>query len=334
MAALRRKRKSDGSMSLGDHLRELRRRFLVSFGAIVGGSILGWVQYDWLFNQIMAPLRKIAAERDGLVNINFGGITQPFTVQIQVALFVGVLVASPVWLYQVWGFIVPGLTKREKRTSMAFVAAAVPLFLGGAFLATNVVPKAVEVLLGFTPEGAANLPDAALYLTFVTRFILAFGLAFLLPVFLVGLNVAHVLPARIMLKGWRLAIILIFVFSAMMTPTPDAWTMLALAVPMVIFFYAAVGVATLLDRRRSRREPDWAKLSDDEASPLDDGLSRFEGGARALDEAGTPLDDVARPLDDVTGPLDDVTRRPDAVATPLDHTTRPLDDIATPLDAT
>jgi sec-independent protein translocase protein TatC len=268
MAALRHKHDTEGRMSLGDHLRELRRRFVIAAVAIVVGSVLGWVGYDPLFTRIMAPLRKIAAEREGLVNINFGGITQPFTVQLQVALFVGVIVASPVWLYQVWGFIVPGLTKNEKRTSLAFIGAAVPLFLGGCWLATMVVPKAVEVLLGFTPQGAANLPDAALYLTFVTRFILAFGLAFLLPVFLVGLNVAHILPARVMLKGWRIAIILIFVFSAMMTPTPDAWTMLALAMPMVALFYAAVGVSTLLDRQRSRREPEWAKVADDEASPL------------------------------------------------------------------
>jgi len=268
MAKLRHKRSPDGRMSLGDHLRELRRRFLIAAAAIVVGSVLGWVKYDWLFAEIMAPLRKLAAERGGLVNINFGGITQPFTVQLQVAMFVGVIVASPVWLFQVWGFIVPGLTKREKRTTMAFVGAAAPLFLAGCFMATKVVPKAVEILIGFTPQGAANLPDAALYLTFVTRFILAFGLAFLLPVFLVGLNVAHILPARIMLKGWRIAVILIFVFAAMMTPTPDAWTMLVLALPMVGLFYAAVGVSMLLDRRRARREPEWAKVPDDEASPL------------------------------------------------------------------
>ena len=135
-------------------------------------------------------------------------------------------------------------------------------------MATKVVPKAVEILIGFTPQGAANLPDAALYLTFVTRFILAFGLAFLLPVFLVGLNVAHILPARVMLKGWRVAVLLIFVFAAMMTPTPDAWTMLVLALPMVGLFYAAVGVSMLLDKRRARREPEWLKVPDDEASPL------------------------------------------------------------------
>ena len=153
MAILRRKRNIGGRMSLGDHLRELRRRFFVAAGAIAVGSVLGWVEYDSLFNRIMAPLRKVAAERHGLVNINFGGITQPFTVQLQVALFVGVIVASPVWLYQVWGFIVPGLTKREKRTTIAFIGAAVPLFLAGCFFATQAVPRAVEVLLGFTPNG-------------------------------------------------------------------------------------------------------------------------------------------------------------------------------------
>jgi sec-independent protein translocase protein TatC len=268
MAVLRRKSKTDGRMSLGDHLRELRRRFVIAATAIAVGSVLGWVEYARLFDAIMAPLRKMAQERHGLVNINFGGITQPFTVQLQVALFIGVIVASPVWLFQVWGFIVPGLTKREKRTSLAFIGAAVPLFLSGCLLATYAVPRAVEILLGFTPQGAANLPDAALYLTFVTRFILAFGLAFLLPVFLVGLNVAHVLPAHIMLKGWRIAVLLIFVFAAMMTPTPDAWTMLVLAMPMVGFFFAAVGISTLLDKRRARNKPEWAKVADDEASPL------------------------------------------------------------------
>src|SRR5450756_1085781 len=155
MAILRRKRSPDGRMSLGDHLRELRRRIVIAASAIVVGSVLGWFEYDSLFTQLMAPLRKLEAERGGLVNINFGGITQPFTVQLQVAMFVGVIVASPVWLFQVWGFIVPGLTKREKRTAMAFVAAAAPLFLAGCFLATTVVPKAC---LLYTSDAADDLP--------------------------------------------------------------------------------------------------------------------------------------------------------------------------------
>lgn len=256
-------------MSLGDHLRELRRRVLIAAVAIALGSVIGWLQYDWLLTQLTAPLRAVSHQRAGsLVGINFGGITSAFSIKLKVSLFVGVLVASPVWLYELWAFIVPGLTRREKRTAAGFIAAAVPLFLGGCYLAHWALPKAVEVLLGFTPSGAVNLTNASDYLTFVIRFILAFGLAFLMPVLLVGLNAAHVLPARTMLKGWRPAVMIIFVFAAMMTPTPDAWTMIALAMPMVGLYFAAYGVAFVLDRRRARHEPAWAHVSDDEASPL------------------------------------------------------------------
>jgi sec-independent protein translocase protein TatC len=256
-------------MSLGDHLRELRKRVVIAAIAVVLGGVAGWLLYDPLIHLLMEPLNEVRHQRGGdLVGINFGGVTQAFSIQLKVALFLGVIVASPVWLYQIWAFLVPGLTKRERRTAMAFVAAAVPLFLAGCYLATWALPKAVEVLFGFTPEGAANLSDASMYLAFVTRFILAFGCAFLLPVFLVMLNVAHVLPARVMLKGWRPAVMLIAVFAAMMTPTPDAWTMLALMMPMIALYYGAVGVAFLLDRKRSRAQPDWVDVPDDEASEL------------------------------------------------------------------
>jgi sec-independent protein translocase protein TatC len=269
MALLRRRSNPEGRMSLGDHLRELRNRLIVAMIAVILGGVVGWLAYDWLLTSLSEPLLALSRQRGGgLVQLNFAGVTTAFSLKLKVALFVGVIIASPVWLYQVWAFIVPGLTRREKRTAVAFVAAAVPLFLAGCYLATWALPKAVEVLLGFTPTGAANLQNASDYLDFVTRFILAFGLAFLLPIFLVMLNVAHVLPARVMIKGWRVAVMLIFVFAAMMTPTPDAWTMLALAFPMIGLYFAAVGVAALIDRRRRRDEPDWSQLSDDEASQL------------------------------------------------------------------
>ena len=102
----------------------------------------------------------------------------------------------------------------------------------------------------------------------MTRFILAFGIAFLLPVFLVGLNAAGVLPSRTMLKGWRIAVMAIFVFAAMMSPSPDAWSMLALAFPMVALFYLAVLVSWFLDRRRKKERPQWLDVPDDHASSL------------------------------------------------------------------
>lgn len=256
-------------MSLADHLRELRNRLLVCVLAVVVGGVVGWIQYKPLLYFLEQPLRSIEG-RDGWgqVGLNYQGITTPFGLQLTVALWLGVILASPVWLYELWAFIVPGLTKKEKRMAMAFIAAAVPLFFAGCALANYVLPTAVRVLLEFTPEGQWNLIPADQYLAFVTRFILAFGLAFLLPVLLVALNVAHVLPAHLMLKGWRIAVIMNFVFAAMMTPTPDAWTMIALALPMCGLYFGAYGVAWLIDRRRAKNRPDWSALADDEASPL------------------------------------------------------------------
>lgn len=266
----RKQRDPDGRMSLGDHLRELRRRVLISLLAIVVGASVGWWKYDWIFGKLQEPIAQVQAERGGLVTLNFSGATDSFSLLITVGLFVGVVIASPVWLFQIWRFIVPGLTGREKRTARFFLGAAVPLFLAGCALGYLTLPKAMHALLSFTPQDATNILPATDYLNFVLKFILAFGLAFLLPVFLVGLNVAHVLPARIMIKSWRPAVFLVFLFAAMMTPSPDPWSMIILAVPMIGLYFAAVGVSFLLDRRRAKHDPSlaWTAVPDDQASPL------------------------------------------------------------------
>ncbi len=258
-------------MSLGDHLRELRRRVLISIGAIFVGGIAGWFVYDPLLKKLIEPITQLQQERgSSIVQVSFGNLTDPFAMHITVALFVGLVIASPVWLFEVWAFIVPGLTRREKRTSLAFIGAAVPLFLAGGWLAYLTLPKAIDALLSFTPTGTSNILPAADYLNFVLKFILAFGIAFLLPVFLVGLNAAGLLPARVMIRTWRPAVFLIFLFAAMMTPSPDPWSMIALALPMIGLYYLAVGIAFLLDRRRARRDATtaWHDLPDDQASEL------------------------------------------------------------------
>ena len=269
---LRKQRDPEGRMSLGDHLRELRNRLTIALIAIVVGAGIGWWKYDAIFQRLEAPIQQVAAERGTALStlINFSGITDAFSILITVGLFVGVVIASPVWLYQIWAFIVPGLTSREKKTAVLFIVTAVPLFLAGCALGYMTLPKAVHALLGFTPEGASNILPADTYLNFVLKFILAFGLAFLLPVFLVGLNAAGVLPARSMLRGWRPAVFLIFLFAAIMTPSPDPWSMLFLALPMVGLFFGAVGVGALLDRRRAKRDVSvaWRNLPDDQASPI------------------------------------------------------------------
>lgn len=265
-----RKRNPEGRMSLAEHLRELRNRIMIAAGAILVGAIVGWIYYDTIIGRLLKPLKDVAAQRgdQGLVNINFGGMTDPFATKITVSLFTGLILTSPVWLLQIWGFIVPGLTKKEKRIARLFTVAAVPLFLAGCYSAFVMVPKAVSVLLDFTPSGAFNLQEGTAYLNFVLKFILAFGCAFLLPVFLVALNLAGVLPAHTMLKAWRPAVMIIFIFAAVMTPTPDAYTMIVLATPMIVLFFASVGLAFFFDRRREQNKPDWLDVPDDQASAL------------------------------------------------------------------
>ncbi|MEO6999141.1 MAG: twin-arginine translocase subunit TatC [Terracoccus sp.] len=256
-------------MSLGDHLRELRNRLTIAAVAILIGGVVGWIYYERILHALTQPLYDIAAQRhSGVVNINFSGMTDAFSIQINVSLFVGLLLASPVWLMQIWGFIVPGLTKKEKRVARLFIVAAVPLFIAGCAVAFFIVPRAVAVLLSFTPPGAYNLQQATDYLNFILKFIVAFGLAFLLPVFMVALNLVNVLSAKSMMRAWRPSVMVIFVFAAVMTPTPDPWSMLVLAAPMVLLYFSAVGVCTLLDRRKAKETPDWLDVPDDEASSL------------------------------------------------------------------
>lgn len=249
-------------MPLADHLRELRNRFLIAAGAIFLATIPAWMFYEPALKTLAKPLY----DQGG--NVFFGDLMAPFALQLQVSLFLSLIVSSPVWLYEIWAFVVPGLTRKEKRTSIGFLVTAVPLFAAGCAIAYVALPKAVEILLSFIPPEMRSLISAADYFGWVTRFILAFGCAFLLPVFMVALNLVHVLSARAMLRGWRVAVIVIFIFSAVITPTPDPWTMLALAMPMVGLYFAAYGVARLIEWRRVKRRPDWTDTPDDQASEL------------------------------------------------------------------
>lgn len=249
-------------MPLTEHLRELRNRFMVCLIALVVAAVPGWMAYEPILNTLQAPLKSQRGE------LNFGTLTSPLAVQIQVSIFIALIITSPIWIYQVWAFIVPGLKKNEKWTALAFMFSAIPLFITGCYLAYVTLPKAIVILLGFTPSEGVNIVPADDYLTFTTRFIVAFGFAFLLPVFLVGLNLIGVLSAANMLRGWRFAVVGLFIFAALITPTPDPWTMFGLALPMCVLYFCAYGVAWILDRRKAKRRPDWSNLDDSEASPL------------------------------------------------------------------
>lgn len=282
-------------MSLVEHLRELRSRMVKGALAIVVGTVVGWVLYEPVFDVLSAPIDAVidAAREDGRdVRLVLTGVADPFFVQIKVAAMTGVVISSPVWLYQMWAFVTPGLHRNERRWAMGFLAVAVPLFLAGVAVAYAVMPMGLDLLLGFTPQGVENLVTFDRYLNFVIRMVLVFGIGFELPVFVVMLNLAGVLPwAR--LKAWTRGLVFaVFVFAAVATPTGDPLTMGLLAAPLLVLLAGAYLVAYLVDRRRRAHdtEPDYAALADDEASPL--GPAPAPTRLHPVDEpAGSPHED-------------------------------------------
>lgn len=243
-----------GRMPLRGHLLELRKRlFLASLG-IVMGAVLGWFLYDHVFHLLQQPILEAAARRNQLASINFGAPGAALDMKFKMSFFVGFLITSPWWLYQLWAFITPGLTGKEKRYAIGFIGAAVPLFAAGAAMAWLVLPHAVRILTDFLPTDSTNFQDAQTYLSFVMRLLVAFGLAFVLPVVMVAVTFLGLVRASTWAKGWRWAIVIAFTFAAVMTPTPDALTMILVALPICLLYFAALGVCILHDRRVDKKQ--------------------------------------------------------------------------------
>ena len=270
-----------GRMPLIEHLRELRRRVVKSTFAIIIGFIFGWVLYNPIITKLAEPVcdlkkaQETGATHCGSLYIN--GVLGPLNLQIKVALLTGVIVMAPIWLYQLWAFIAPALHRKEKRNSILFFAAATPFFAAGATLGYFILPVAIRVLFGFTPNALSNLVKFDDYLDFVLRVILLFGIAFELPVFLVTFNAIGFLSGMAILKPWRIWIFGITLFIAGFTPSADPLSMLLLAIPLISLYFMAGGIAILNDRRRAKR------------------FSLSEGGEGVI-SAAAPIDKAA-PID-------------------------------------
>ncbi|MEY2849166.1 MAG: hypothetical protein RI885_1833, partial [Actinomycetota bacterium] len=188
---------TEGRMSLGHHLLELRKRLFRSALGIVVGGVIGFVLSEPILSLLQAPIEQIAQSRNA--TLNFDTITGAFDLRMQIAIYVGIIISSPVWLYQVFAFIVPGLTSKEKRYTFGFFFSAVPLFLAGCAAGFFVFPHIVELLAGFAPSDTASIFQAKYYVDFATKLVLAVGIAFVLPVFVVLLNFMGVLSAKAIL---------------------------------------------------------------------------------------------------------------------------------------
>lgn len=260
-----------GTMPLLEHLREFRRRIIRSAFFILIFAALGWIKYNEIISTLARPVCDLkSAQESGASHcgaLYISGVLGPLNLQLKVAFLVGVILAAPFWLFQLWAFIAPALHKNERRNSILFILAATPFFAGGVYLAYRILPIAIKVLFGFTPSSLSNLVKFDDYLDFVLRFMLIFGFAFELPVFLVSLNLVGVLSGRSILKPWRIAIFGITFFVAAFSPTADPLSMAALAIPLILLYFAAGGIALLVDRSRTKRAN---AINDDEASSVDD----------------------------------------------------------------
>ena len=247
-------------MPLMEHIRELRNRLIKGVLAIIAGMVVGWFVYARAFNFIIDPYCRITIQHTvGCTGLRghpliVTGVFDPFFVRLKVAFVVGLIVSSPFWFYQLGAFIAPGLYAREKRWTVAFVGAAVPLFALGGLFAYLAMSRGLRFLLGLTPEGVRPLITIDTYFGYAMAMLLIFGLAFELPLVLVILNMAGVLSHAFIRKWRRVMIFLVFVFAGAATPSPDPFSMLLLAVPCVILVELAELFVWLNDRRRSRRE--------------------------------------------------------------------------------
>lgn len=249
----KRRRDPERTMALKDHLRELRNRLIKAAIGILLGATAGFFLYDWLVQVLAEPI--LAFESEGqLAEIAFNTVGGPLDLMIRLSLFVGIVISSPIWLYQIWAFIMPGLKKTEKRYAIGFIAASVPLFLGGIAAAYSVLPQAVGFFLALNPEGTSNVINPDVYFSFVLTLFLAFGIAMVIPVVLVGINMMGLVTGKQVLKAWRGVIMLIAVISALAAPGGDAVSMFFLALPLTVLFGVAILLCMLNDRRRAKRE--------------------------------------------------------------------------------
>ena len=270
-----RQQNPEGRMPLMDHLRELRNRVVKMALALAAGMIAGFVFFGQAWRVIERPLCSAAirghsgCRTPGVDQLVLNGPLDSFYLRVKVALIAGVIVSSPVWLYQVWAFVAPGLHAREKRWSCTFLGAAVPLFGIGITACYLSLGRSMHYLLGLTPGGVQNLIQVDQYLSFVMAMILAFGLAFEVPLLIVMLNLAGILTHERFRKCRRVLIFTVFLVAGMANPSPDPLTMLILGGACAVLVEAAGFLVWANDRRRARLHPDpYAGPAGDELSPL------------------------------------------------------------------
>jgi sec-independent protein translocase protein TatC len=272
----KRRENPDGRMPLLEHLAELRSRLIKASIALILGMIIALVYSNQTWHLVTRPfceavIRGHSGCHQAGDQLVVNGVFEGFFIRVKIAFFIGLIGSSPVWLYQLWAFIAPGLYSREKKWAYIFTGTAVPLFLAGSVLAYVVMDKGLHYLLGLTPEGVLNLPSVDTYLSYFVGMIVGFGIAFELPLVMVMLNLAGILTHERFRRWRKMLIFLVFLIAGIANPSPDPTTMLILGGMCVVLVEFAEVFVYFNDKRRARLNPSpYADLADNEAAPLDD----------------------------------------------------------------
>lgn len=277
MALLKRSKPSgardpEGRMPLKEHLRELRSRIIKALLGLAVGIVVGFIFFDPLWEFVKEPYCGLPQEhmlKPGECSLAVQGVFESFFVNLKVAALFALVASSPVWLYQIWAFVAPGLYRNERRYSLTFLGLAIPLFLAGAALAYFVMDTGLAILLSFAPPDTTLVITINEYLGYALAMLLIFGVSFELPLLLVFLNLIGVLSHAAVAKHRRMIVFVMFVFGAVATPGGDPFTMIALALPMVVLFLLAELVMYLRDKRRAVAEAERQRLLEEELRSAD-----------------------------------------------------------------
>lgn len=264
-------RAADGSMTLREHLVELRGRLFKATAAVALAMVIGFLLSQPVYELLERPYcgLDLPAWNGVCPGLQQLGALDAFMLRLKMALWIGLILAAPVWFYQLWAFVAPGLHRHERKWAYIFVSLAVPLFVAGAVLAYVVIERGLRFLVSYGIQGASVDLEMSGYISFIATVMLVFAIGFELPLLVLMLNFAGVVSARKLLSWWRVAVFVCFVFASFATPDPGPFGMLLLAGILSAMYFMAVGVAFLNDRRRAKKRAGYEQLADDEISPLE-----------------------------------------------------------------